>query len=292
MFFPIIKNTTTASRIFIFVLLVVFGAVFGGVLASAVVLLTHGSLSDVANLRIAQICSQMAGFVMPPLFYAALVKEKPLDYLGFRKMPVIALLGIVAMFTVLPFNSLVTEWNEGFTLPESMAGLEEYFRMVQDMADDLMKKFLDVETVGGLVTNILMIAALAAIGEELLFRSVIQPFMIRICRNVFVGILVTSVLFSAMHFEFYGFIPRIILGIMLGYMFYITGSIWSSMLMHFVNNATIVVLYYLNFNKIIELDVEKFGSSENVFMIIGSVVVTLAIFVVCRRFIKRNLKTL
>lgn len=292
MFFPIIKNTTTGSRIFIFILLVVFGAVFGSVLASAVALLSHGSLSDVTNLRIAQICSQVTGFVMPPLFYAALVKEKPLDYLGFRKMPVIALLGIVAMFTVLPFNSLVTEWNEGFTLPESMARLEEYFRMVQDMADDLMKKFLDVETVGGLVTNILMIAALAAIGEELLFRSVIQPFMIRICRNAFVGILVTSVLFSAMHFEFYGFIPRIILGIMLGYMFYITGSIWSSMLMHFVNNATIVVLYYLNFNKIIELDVEKFGSSENVFMIIGSVVVTLAIFVVCRRFIKRNLKTL
>lgn len=292
MFFPIIKNTTTASRIFIFILLVVFGAVFGSVLASAVVLLSHGSLSDVTNLRIAQICSQVTGFVMPPLFYAALVKEKPLNYLGFKKMPVIALLGIVAMFTVLPFNSLVTEWNEGFTLPESMARLEEYFRMVQDMADDLMKKFLDIETVGGLVTNILMIAALAAIGEELLFRSVIQPFMIRICRNAFVGILVTSVLFSAMHFEFYGFIPRIILGIMLGYMFYITGSIWSSMLMHFVNNATIVVLYYLNFNKIIELDVEKFGSSENVFMIIGSVVVTLAIFVVCRRFIKRNLKTL
>ena len=292
MFFPIIKNTTTGSRIFIFILLVVFGAVFGSVLASAVALLSHGSLSDVANLRIAQICSQVVGFVMPPLFYAALVKEKPLDYLGFKKMPVIALLGVVAMFTVLPFNSLVTEWNESFTLPESMAGLEEYFRMVQDMADDLMKKFLDVETVGGLVTNILMIAALAAIGEELLFRSVIQPFMIRICRNAFVGILVTSVLFSAMHFEFYGFIPRIILGIMLGYMFYITGSIWSSMLMHFVNNATIVVLYYLNFNKIIELDVENFGSSENVFMIIGSVVVTLAIFVVYRRFIKRNLKTL
>lgn len=292
MFFPIIKNTTTASRIFIFILLVVFGAVFGSVLASAVVLLSHGSLSDVTNLRIAQICSQVAGFVMPPLFYAALVKEKPLDYLGFKKMPAAALLGVAAMFTVLPFNSAVTEWNEGFTLPESMARLEEYFRMVQDMADDLMKKFLDVGNVGGLVTNILMIAALAAIGEELLFRSVIQPVMIRICRNAFVGILVTSVLFSAMHFEFYGFIPRIILGIMLGYMFYITGSIWSSMLMHFINNATIVVLYYLDFNNIVDVDVEKFGSSGNIFVIIGSLAVTVAIFVLCRRLSRRNLEIL
>lgn len=285
------KNTTTAGRIFIFILLVVFGTVFGSVFASAVMLMCPDSLTDVTGLRVAQICSQVAGFVLPPLFYAVLVKPEPLGYLGFRKMPVWALLGIVAMFTALPFNNLLTEWNEGFTLPETMAGLEEYFRKAQDMADDLMTKFLEVGSIGGLIANILMIAALAAIGEELLFRSVIQPFMIRICRNAFVGILVTSVLFSAMHFEFYGFIPRIVLGIILGYMFHISGSIWSSMLMHFVNNATIVILYYLNFNKIIAVDVEKFGSSENVFVIIGSLLVTVAIFVVCHRLRKRDSRT-
>lgn len=286
------KNTTTVGRIFIFILLVVFGTVFGSVFASAVMLMCPDSLTDVTGLRVAQICSQVAGFVMPPLFYAALVKAEPLDYLGFRKMPVWALLGVVAMFTALPFNNLLTEWNEGFTLPETMAGLEEYFRKAQDMADDLMTKFLEVGSIGGLIANILMIAALAAIGEELLFRSVIQPFMIRICRNAFVGILVTSVLFSAMHFEFYGFIPRIVLGIILGYMFYLTGSIWSSMLMHFVNNATIVMLYYLNFNSIIAVDVEKFGSSENVFVIIGSLLVTVVIFVICHRLRKRDPRTL
>lgn len=285
------KNTTTAGRIFIFILLVVFGTVFGSVFASAVMLMCPDSLTDVTGLRVAQICSQVAGFVMPPLFYAVLVKPEPLGYLGFRKMPVWALLGIVAMFTALPFNNLLTEWNEGFTLPETMAGLEEYFRKAQDMADDLMTKFLEVGSIGGLIANILMIAALAAIGEELLFRSVIQPFMIRICRNAFVGILVTSVLFSAMHFEFYGFIPRIVLGIILGYMFYLTGSIWSSMLMHFVNNATIVMLYYLNFNSIIAVDVEKFGSSDNVFVIAGSLLVTVAIFVVCHRLRKRDSRT-
>lgn len=292
MFFPMIKNTTTAGRVFIFILLVVFGTVFGSVFASAVMLMCPDSLTDVTGLRVAQICSQVAGFVMPPLFYAVLVKPEPLAYLGFRKMPVWALLGIVAMFTALPFNNLLTEWNEGFTLPETMAGLEEYFRKAQDMADDLMTKFLEVGSIGGLIANILMIAALAAIGEELLFRSVIQPFMIRICRNAFVGILVTSVLFSAMHFEFYGFIPRIVLGIILGYMFYLTGSIWSSMLMHFVNNATIVMLYYLNFNSIIAVDVEKFGSSDNVFVIAGSLLVTVAIFVICHRLRKRDPRTL
>lgn len=289
MVFPIIKDTTPVARVFAFLLLVVFGAVLGSLLAFVV--MGFGSMSDINGLRVGQICSQVVGFVLPPLFYAFLMKEKPINYLGFKKMPVVALLGVAAMFTVLPFNSMITEWNESFTLPESMAKIEESFRRTQDMADALMDKLLSVDNLGGLMINILMIGLLAAVGEELLFRSVIQPFMIRICKNACVGILITSVLFSAMHFEFYGFIPRIILGIMLGYMFYITGSIWSSMLMHFVNNATIVVLYYLNFNKIIELDVDNFGSSENVFVIIGSLVVTVAIFVVCKRLIKRSSKT-
>jgi len=289
MVFPIIKDTTPVARVFAFLMLVVFGAVLGSLLAFVV--MGFGSMSDINGLRVGQICSQVVGFVLPPLFYAFLMKEKPINYLGFKKMPLVALLGVAAMFTVLPFNSMITEWNESFTLPESMAKIEESFRKTQDMADALMDKLLSVDNIGGLMINILMIGLLAAVGEELLFRSVIQPFMIRICKNALVGILITSVLFSAMHFEFYGFIPRIILGMMLGYMFYITGSIWSSMLMHFVNNATIVVLYYLNFNKIIELDVDNFGSSENVFVIIGSLFVTVAIFVICKRLIKRSSKT-
>lgn len=77
---------------------------------------------------------------------------------------------------------------------------------------------------------------------------------------------------------------------MLGYMYHLTGSIWTSMLMHFVNNATIVVLYYLSFNGIVEMDVEKFGSSENAVVIIGSLVMTVAIFVACQRLMKCQTK--
>lgn len=290
MFFPIIKNTTRGSRIFIFLFLVVFGLVLGTAFSALATILFGDAMSELGKLRFAQICSQVIGFLMPPLFYAALVKEKPLEYLGFRKMPVCALLGVVAMFAVLPFNSLLTEWNEGFTLPESMAAVEEMLRTTEELAEKVMTQLVSVDTFGGLIINILMIGALAAVSEELLFRSVIQPFFIRVCKNAFVGIAITSVLFSAMHFEFYGFIPRIVLGFMLGYMYHLTGSIWTSMLMHFVNNATIVVLYYLSFNGIVEMDVEKFGSSENAVVIIGSLVMTVAIFVACQRLMKCRTK--
>lgn len=286
MFFPVIKDTTRGGRIFIFLFLMVFGFVFGTALSAVGSIFFGDTMSELGKLRFAQISGQISGFLIPPLFYAALVKEKPLDSLGFKKMPVWALLGIVAMFTVLPFNSLLTEWNEGFTLPESMAAVEEMLRTTEELAERVMTQLVSVDTIGGLIINILMIGALAAVSEELLFRSVIQPFFIKVCKNAFIGIAITSVLFSAMHFEFYGFIPRIVLGFMLGYMYHLTGSIWTSMLMHFVNNATIVVLYYLSFNGIVEMDVEKFGSSENAVMIIGSLVMTVAIFVACQRLMK------
>lgn len=286
MFFPVIKDTTRGGRIFIFLFLMVFGFVFGTALSAVGSIFFGDTMSELGKLRFAQISGQISSFLIPPLFYAALVKEKPLDSLGFKKMPVWALLGIVAMFTVLPFNSLLTEWNEGFTLPESMAAVEEMLRTTEELAERVMTQLVSVDTIDGLIINILMIGALAAVSEELLFRSVIQPFFIKVCKNAFIGIAITSVLFSAMHFEFYGFIPRIVLGFMLGYMYHLTGSIWTSMLMHFVNNATIVVLYYLSFNGIVEMDVEKFGSSENVVVIIGSLVMTVAIFVVCQRLMK------
>lgn len=286
MFFPVIKDTTRGGRIFIFLFLMVFGFVFGTALSAVGSIFFGDTMSELGKLRFAQISGQISGFLIPPLFYAALVKEKPLDSLGFKKMPVWALLGIVAMFTVLPFNSLLTEWNEGFTLPESMAAVEEMLRTTEELAERVMTQLVSVDTIGGLIVNILMIGALAAVSEELLFRSVIQPFFIKVSKNTFIGIAITSVLFSAMHFEFYGFIPRIVLGFMLGYMYHLTGSIWTSMLMHFVNNATIVVLYYLSFNGIVEMDVEKFGSSENAVVIIGSLVMTVAIFVACQRLMK------
>lgn len=290
MFFPVIKDTTRGGRIFIFLFLMVFGFVFGTALSAVGSIFFGDTMSELGKLRFAQISGQISGFLIPPLFYAALVKEKPLDSLGFKKMPVWALLGVVAMFAVLPFNSLLTEWNEGFTLPESMAAVEEMLRTTEELAEKVMTQLVSVDTFGGLIINILMIGALAAVSEELLFRSVIQPFLVRVCKNAFVGIAITSVLFSAMHFEFYGFIPRIVLGFMLGYMYHLTGSIWTSMLMHFVNNATIVVLYYLSFNGIVEMDVEKFGSSENAVVIIGSMVMTVVIFVACQRLMKCRTK--
>ena len=288
MTFPSIKNTSQGSRLLIFMLLLIFGIAFSSVLGVLVVMINGGSLTDLKNLQIIQVLNQVLGFMMPAVIYALLVQEKPFNYLGFKKLQAWPLLGIIAMFTVIPFLSWVTEWNEGIVFPESMRAIEEQLRSIKQSSEEVIKIFISQ---GSLCSSMLIIAALAAVSEELLFRSVIQKSLISLFRNAPVAIIVTALIFSAFHMDFYGFFPRFILGMMLGYMFYLSGSIWPSMIMHFVNNATIVMLYYLSTRNFIDIDVEHFGSTENILLILLSLIITIAIFWTCTRF-KNNTEQL
>ena len=283
--FPLIKNATCGTKLLTFLLLLIFGLVFSSVLGLFVVMINGGSITDINNLQIAQVISQIVGFLLPAVFYVLLVQEKPFNYIGFKKIPDWSLLGIVAMFTVIPFLSMVNDWNDAIVFPESMRALEEQLRSIQARSEEVIKLFIGQ---GSLFSSLMIVALLAAVSEELLFRSVIQQSLIKIFKNAHVAIIVTALVFSAFHGDFFGFFPRFILGLMLGYIFWMSGSIFPSMLMHFVNNATIVMLYYLNTRGLIDIDVEHFGSTDNVLVIILSLITTVAIFITCNRFRLKN----
>lgn len=283
--YPLIKNTTQGTRLLTFMLLLVFGIVFSSVLGVFVAMINGGEIFSFKNLRIIQVLNQVVGFMMPAVVYAILVKEKPFNFLGFNKMPAWSLLGIVAMFTIIPFLGTVTDWNDSIVFPESMRAIEEQMRATQQKSEEIIQMFISQ---GSLFSSLLIIAALAAVSEELLFRSVIQRWLMKLFKNVHVAIIVTAIVFSAFHMDFFGFFPRLFLGVMLGYMFWMTGSIFPSMLMHFVNNATIVMLHYLNTRGFIDIDVDHFCSTDNVLVIILSLIMTVAIFIICNRFSKRQ----
>ncbi|MBO7529975.1 MAG: CPBP family intramembrane metalloprotease [Bacteroidales bacterium] len=283
--FPLIKNASQGTKLLTFMLLLVFGIVFSSVLGVLVAMTNGGSIFDLKNLQIIQVLNQVIGFLMPPVVYVMLVQEKPFKYLGFNKLPAWSILGIVAIFTVIPFLSMVTDWNDGIVIPESMRAIEEQLRNTQKQSEEIIKTFISQ---GSLCSSLLIIAALAAVSEELLFRSVIQKALIKLFKNAHVAIVVTAFVFSAVHMDFFGFFPRMILGIMLGYMFYLSGSIFPSILMHFVNNATIVLIYYFSTRGFIDIDVEKFGSTDNVLVIILSLIATVAIFIICNRLKSKN----
>ena len=289
--FPLIKKTSLSERIFILMALVVVGFILSAIVGVLIVFISKGhNISELGMLRISQISSQLLTFVFPPLLYACLVKERPMKSLGFHKIPLWSLAGILMMYAILPINNVFAEWNANLTLPESMASIEKIIKDLQDQAKIVTEKMLNVSDFSGLIINLIMIAGLAALGEELLFRSLLQPYLIKICKNAHVGIFIASALFSFIHFEFYGFIPRLVLGLLLGYMFYYSRSIWVPMIMHFVNNASAVILYYLNNKGITNVDVDTFGKTE-IFPLIISIMIMAALFWYVIRCHNKEFKT-
>ena len=284
---PIIKKTNRLERIFIIAALIIVGLILS-LVVSTITTFASGSFSELSVLRIAQISSQIFTFVLPPILYAILVKDKPISALGLNKVKFHwLLLGIAMMYIILPLNSAFAEWNAELKLPESMKALEELMKSMQDAAAEATEKMLNVNNISGLIINIIMIAGLAALGEELLFRSLLQTSLIKICKNAHIGIIIASAVFSFIHFEFYGFLPRLVLGLLLGYMFYFSGSIWVPMLMHFLNNGTIVVLYFLNNKGITNIDLETFGKTSTP-ILIASIIAMIALFYLSIRCSKKE----
>lgn len=275
---PIIKKTTKFERLFILLALIIIGLILGTVVGLAYVFITKSNPQDLNSLRFMQISSQLFTFVFPPIAYAFLVKEKPVNALGLKNVKILwFLIGTAMIFAIMPLNSILAEWNAGLKLPESLSALEQMMKQMQESASAMIEKFVSVDTIGGLMLNLFMIAGLAALGEELLFRSIIQTSLIKICKNAHVGIIIASAIFSFIHLEFYGFVPRLILGMLLGYMFYFSGSIWVPMLMHFLNNGTVVLIYFLNNKDITNIDVDTFGQTSIPILIV-SIVVMIALF--------------
>lgn len=291
MTFPIFKKTSLAEKIFIIAALLVVGFILSAVVGVAITFVSRENiLTELGMLRISQISSQLLTFVIPPLLYACLVKEKPMKSLGFNSFPLWSLLGILMMYAILPINNIFAEWNSRLTLPESMATLEKMIKALQEEATRLTDTMLNVDNFSGLIINLIMIAGLAAFGEELIFRSLLQPLLIKSCKNIHLGIFITSAIFSLIHFEFYGFLPRLVLGLLLGYMFYYSRSIWVPMIMHFVNNGTVVILYFLNNKGITNIDIETFGQTK-VFPLILSIAIMIGLFFIVIRCYNKEFKT-
>ena len=229
------------------------------------------------GLKIGQGISSVMMFVVPPIVYYLITrKERPMQALGFRKIsPVwLVFVGIALMFVSLPVTNQLTTWNEAMKLGGMFSRLEEWMKSLEEAAQATTERMLNASSIGDLLLNLLIIALIPAVGEELTFRGVLQQSLTRHMKNPHVAIWLSAAIFSFIHFQFYGFLPRMFLGVLLGYMFHITGSLWTSIAMHFVNNGTAVMLYYLNNKGILDVDVEHFGALENPWFVGLSAVVT------------------
>lgn len=188
--------------------------------------------------KVLQITSQIGLFVLPAFVFAYLTSRSTINGLKLDRRAKLQNAVFVLLITLfaIPFINLLGQWNMDWHLPQSWHVVEEWMRTTQDANDKMIGALAQMDTKTDIFVNIIMMAILPAVGEELIFRGILQPQMIKLVRNPHVGIILTAVFFSAFHLQFLGFFSRAILGVLFGYIFYYSKNIRYPILAHFINN--------------------------------------------------------
>jgi hypothetical protein len=239
---------------------------------------------NIQVLKYFQLTQSLGLFVAPSIFLALLFGQSISQYLYLHKKPLfwgILLATLIVLFSS-PIINLLAQWNEQMSLPQWMQGIEQWMRNSEDTAAELTELFVQTSTIGGLFYNIFLIALIPAIGEELLFRGIIQRVFTEWFKNEHIAIWLTAIIFSALHLQFFGFIPRVFLGALFGYLLIYSRNLWLPVIAHFVNNAAAVVAYYLFNNNYIATNPDKLGveGKEASILAIASTILIVFLFVI------------
>ena len=205
---------------------------------------------DPLHLRWALLLSQIFTFLIPALAFSWLLfKQRMWNFWGFGNSlkPFWILASLLMLVFLLPVIQFSYELNQDLPLPSWMTSMEAD-------ATATLETILEMNSLKHLIVNLFLIALLPALGEEFIFRGILQQFGYRVFKNPTFSVWVTALLFSAIHFQFEGFIPRFILGVYLGYLFYWTRNLIIPILAHFFNNALMIVASYLNPEMVSQLE--------------------------------------
>ncbi len=227
-----------------------------GVIATSILLLfvPDGNLFAMLTMQ------DILAFILPAVVAMAIIYRRPLHVMGLDRAPSWLAIAIVIVFYVisLPAMNWLVEMNKAMSLPSWMAGIEQAMRTAEDNAAEVTQEMLNINSVGQLILCVLVVGVMAGLSEEMLFRGA----MLRTMQDSRLGnhavVWITAILFSAFHMQFYGFVPRMLLGVWLGYLFVWTGSLWVPIIAHTLNNSTVVLMSYLSNKGVIP---EGFGDN-------------------------------
>ncbi|WP_294083424.1 CPBP family intramembrane glutamic endopeptidase [Proteiniphilum sp. UBA5384] len=245
---PLFSSFTPGNKIAWLFLFLLIGIVMAGTLTNLILLIPAvSSGGDVVPIYVGSVMQSVLATALPAYFIVALTQEYPVDYLKLRpngKMGEEVLLAILAFIFSYFLASFLAQWNKGMELPSSMRQVEQLFRSMEDAALETTDLLLSGKTIGRLLLNLVIVGGLAAVSEEMFFRGALQQFIQEKFSNGHGAVWITALVFSLVHFQFYGFLPRLLLGALLGYLFLYTQNLWAPIIFHFINNALVVVLHY------------------------------------------------
>ncbi len=252
-------------QIMMLVIYAILGLILVSILAFALIYLNYGG-SILTNMdwmsgtdpyylpaqRILLTAQQVGLFVVPALLLAKTEGQRTNVFYGFKKAdPSHLLIVLLLMICAMPVLEWITQFNQKMVLPEAFKDLERWIKAAEDQGMETTMALLKMEHIGIFILNLGMIALLPAIAEELMFRGALQRSLGRMFNNPHVAIWFTAFIFSAIHMQFYGFLPRLLLGAAFGYLYLWSGSLWYAIFGHFINNAyAVCAAWYMQKNNI------------------------------------------
>jgi membrane protease YdiL (CAAX protease family) len=199
--------------------------------------------NEIQFTRYLLIVQDLAIFIIPSCIILRLLKSDAET--GFEAFTIPQLkeagLVIILAFCLFPITSFTGEINSAMEFPHWLSGVEKWMVEHEDKANGLLDLLVPSNTVNVMILNLFMIAVLPAFAEEMIFRGIFQRIFSNLFRSGHIAVWITAIIFSAIHFQFFGFIPRFILGLVFGYLFLWSGTLWLPIIAHFVNNAVPVV---------------------------------------------------
>lgn len=253
-----------------------------------------GTMSDLNNesvisaMKFLQVFNAIGMFVLPPLLLAYFCSQNTTSFLSMNKIPngSLFILSALGMLISLPIISVLADLNNHLKLPPILSGLEEWMKASEQQAAIVTEKFLDIKSIGGLIFTLFMVALLPAFGEELLFRGSIQNLLNQQSKNIHLAIILSAAIFSALHMQFYGFLPRMMMGIWFGYLMYWSGSIWLPVTAHLTNNGAAVLMTY--FNPESAKNLESADNIDSIYVVLSVVVFGAITFLIRKRSLGDN----
>ena len=252
----------------------------------AVSLITQllSSLTDntAAVLRISSVLQNVLVFILPAIATAMLSTRFPATLLAIDKVPSgkFIMLSITALIVSIPLMNNIIDWNQNITLPESLSAFNEYMRQLEKGAEKAVNDITGGDTVGTLIMSILIVGIFTGLGEEIFFRGgLLRLFSCIKGMSPHMAIWLTAFLFSALHMQFLGFVPRMLLGVFFGYLTFWSGSLWLPIIIHALNNSILVAADWINNRSGSTVDVNSIGLGDDAtLLIILSIILTVIVF--------------
>lgn len=282
---------TFASKTVVLIILFFIGLCIASVF-SAIIVQARGLSALVA--LIATLAQDILAFIAPAMLCAAVFRQHPGKALCLnRKPPLIGVLAVVLVyFLSLPAMNYLIDCNQNMSLPQSLSAVEQWMRQYEELAAKQTQLILAQKSLAAVLFTFFVVAVMAGVSEEIFFRGAWQQFIFSSKTNSHAAVWITAFIFSFIHFQFFGFVPRLLLGAWLGYLLVWSRSLWLPITAHVLNNGMVVAASHLsNLGLLSDKAIDNFGLPSNgsfPWLALASAAVTAAAIWLLHRSLSRR----